>query len=259
MEADVPGVCRGQQPGLENERAEGERGLRRREVQRGQRDQVPQRAYGIGALAVAREPVAEGRRLILGVGARAAGSVQTHESDGGTRGSQALSHGQVPIARQRPREVQRRRQRAAPQHDRSRSRLQHRYLQARLQPDELVAAEPAKQRAIGEAAAQEDVLAVVHLEAVALEGVGRAPQPAPDLDHGRTRAGGGAVERGGDASEASADDHDATVRDGTIPAHRAPPTSIPRAATHAFSCVGSDTRRRIASSGRASIRSSSLR
>ena len=70
------------------------------------------------------------------------------------------------------------------------------------------AAQPLEQAAVGEAAAQEDVLAVVHLKAVALERVGGPAEPAPHLDERHARARVGAVERRRDPGEAAADHDD---------------------------------------------------
>ena len=94
------------------------------------------------------------------------------------------------------------------------------------------------------------MLPVVHLQPLALERVRRAAEPAPDLDQRHLRAGLRAVERGGDAGQAATDNHDAP--------HAATP-SIPRTATIAFSCAGSDTRPDSTAAGSESMRSSSRR
>jgi hypothetical protein len=75
----------------------------------------------------------------------------------------------------------------------------------------MLASEAREEGAIGLAAAQEDVLAVVHLQPVAVERVGRPAKPAPDLDEGHAGAGGGAVERRRDSREAPADDENAAL------------------------------------------------
>ena len=96
------------------------------------------------------------------------------------------------------------------------------------------------------------MLSVVELHAVALERVGRAAEPAPDLDERHLRPGGGTVESRRDAGEASAD------HDDTPPGAQTLPPSMLRSATQTFSRAGSDARSRKARSGSASIRSSSL-
>ena len=100
-----------------------------------------------------------------------------------------------------------------------------------------LAAEPREQGAVGRAAAQEHVLAVVEAHPVALEGVGRPAEPAPDLHERHVRAGRGAVERSRDPGQAAADHHD------TPPAAQAPPPSMLRIATQTFSRAGSDSAR----------------
>ena len=96
------------------------------------------------------------------------------------------------------------------------------------------------------------MLAVVDAEALALERVGGAAQLRPDLDERDVGAGVGSIKRGGDAREAPADHHDA------LPAHAPTPARL-RAATHAFSQVGTDMRRSRTSSGCFSIRVRSRR
>ena len=124
-------------------------------------------------------------------------------------------------------------QRAAPDPGRRLAGAEHGDIETLLDVDEVRAAEPLEQRPVGLAAAQEHVLAVVHPQAVALEGVGRAAEPAPDLDERHARARRGAVERRRDARQPAADHGD--------PSH-APAPSRPRAATQAFSRAGSDIR-----------------
>ena len=77
------------------------------------------------------------------------------------------------------------------------------------------------------------MLAVVDAQPVALEGVGRAAEPAPHLDERHLRAPLGTVERGGDARKASPDDERRGAR--RSPAARPTPPSMLRAATSAFS------------------------
>ncbi len=57
--ADVRGPGVREQADLEHHRRQGERGVARRQVHRGHRDEVPQVGHGVGRLAVVRQPVAE--------------------------------------------------------------------------------------------------------------------------------------------------------------------------------------------------------
>src|SRR5262249_25163209 len=97
------------------------------------------------------------------------------------------------------------------------------------------APQPLEQTPVGTAAAEEDVLAVVHQEPVALERVGRAAQPGPDLDQRRALAGPRAVEGRRDPREPPSDHEDAAL------AQAAAPRRL-RAATQAFFRIGSETR-----------------
>ena len=157
---------------------------------------------------------------------------------------------------------------AAPDHRRRRAGSQHGDLQALLQADQTRAADALEQRSVGLAAAQEHVLAVVHLETAALHRVGGAAEPAPHLHERDLRARLRAVERGGDAGEAPADHEHAALRAhdaggvssaGTLTRAHAPLPSTPRAATQAFSRAGSETRRTSTCAGSSSMRSSSRR
>ena len=107
------------------------------------------------------------------------------------------------------------------------------------------------------------MLAVVHLEAVALERVDGAAEAPPHLHERHRHSGLRAVERGGDAGQAAADDDHLPAPAMGGPAmgcasHAGTP-SMPRTATSAFSRAGSETRPRSTASGSASMRSSSRR
>ena len=126
MKADVTRVRSGQQPGAKHERRERERGLRGGEVQRRQGDQVPQRADRGRALAVTLEPIAERQPIERLFGARTervalrrvlwgpsgAGRLKAHQGERGPRGAEPLSDPQMRVTGERPRQMQRRGQRA---------------------------------------------------------------------------------------------------------------------------------------------------
>jgi len=70
-------------------------------------------------------------------------------------------------------------------------------------------AEPAQQVLVGRAAAQEHVLAVVHVEVTAPERVRQTAELRPSLVERDLGAGVPAAQRGRDAGQAAADDRDA--------------------------------------------------
>jgi hypothetical protein len=106
--AHVAAVVALQQADLEHRRGQRQRGLVRVEVQRGQREQVPQRIHRGGALAALAQPVAEvdlveGRIL----------PVEARHGDGHAGGLQPLGSAQEGVAREGAHEVQGRGQTAA--------------------------------------------------------------------------------------------------------------------------------------------------
>jgi hypothetical protein len=114
MKADVARVVVLEQARAQHERAERQRPPRRRNVQRRQRDQVPQSSDGGLALSVLGEPVTERRfagplRFERGV------RVELCERERRSRRAKPLRDGEMAVARERAGEVQRRRQRAAAQ------------------------------------------------------------------------------------------------------------------------------------------------
>ena len=179
VEADVARVGARQQAVLEHERAERQRGLAAGQVQGRQRDQVPQRGDRSRSLPVAlratrRTCTSSSAFARRGRGARARARRAPRQAlgeatDGGS--GRARPRGAAAPAAIRG---------AAPQG--SAPGLSTGISSRACTPTRSVAAEPLEQRAIGRAAAQEDVLAVVHPQAVALERVGRAAEPAPHLD-----------------------------------------------------------------------------
>jgi hypothetical protein len=203
---------------------------------------------------VAREPRAEGllvERAIL--------RVEAAQRQRGPHRSRAVGGGEVGVARERAGEMQRGGQPRAPQAAGRPARRQHGDVEPRLQRRRFARAEALEQREVVGTAAQEDVLPVVEAQAVAVERVGGAAEARTDLEQRHARAGVGAVQRGGDAGEAAADDCD-------VPGHRAPTSTRPvaarpaalasePAATHAFSHGGSEMRPRSTSPGERSMRS----
>jgi hypothetical protein len=111
------------------------------------------------------QPAAERAAVELGVI-----GVQRTQCPGAKRRTQALTEAQLAVAQQRAREVQRRRQpRRATQHVHAPVGAHHGDLKAPLQPHATIAAKAIEQRPIGVKAAQEDVLAVVERQPLALE------------------------------------------------------------------------------------------
>ena len=215
------------------------------QIQGRQRDQVPQRGDGLAILAVRCEPLAERDRV-----ERRISGVEPSERERRARGPDPAQRREPRVARERAGQLDGSGQVPAAQYVRALAGSQNGDLESLLKRDELGAAEPLQQRPVGGAAAQEHMLAVVHLQPVALEGVGRAPEPAPHLDERDRCAGLGAVERRGDPGEPAPDHQHAS--------HAGTPIS-PRTATSAFSWAGSDTRPARIAAGSASIRSSRRR
>jgi len=127
LKADVARVGAGEQAVCEHECAERQRCLGRRQVQRGQRDQVPQRAHRLRALVVAVEPRSERHPV-----ERLVAEVQAGERERREGSARPLTQGQVGVARQRAGQVQRRGERPTPQHRPPGTGLQHRDLKPRL-------------------------------------------------------------------------------------------------------------------------------
>jgi hypothetical protein len=102
---------------------------------------------------VAGEPLAEAQLIKALPRPAACGSAEEHQRQRRARRAEALCACHVRIARQRARQVQWRRQRAAAQQEGRRARLQHRDLQPWLNRHQVVAAESLQQGAVGGAAA----------------------------------------------------------------------------------------------------------
>ena len=116
----------------------------------------------------------------------------------------------MPVPGERRSEVGGRRQADAPDARRRLIRRQHRHVEASLHGDHLAAADALDEGAVLRAAAHEDVLAVVHQQAVAPERPRAAAQASAPLDQRDGRAGVGGVERRGDARQPAAHHDDPT-------------------------------------------------
>ncbi len=162
VKADVARVGAGQQAGAEHERAERQRGLRRRAgsasaARSGPTARRPLRDPGRGPRAIRRTSPRRSAGIV---------GVQAHQRERRPRGARALGDasdaGSGRARRPRcsgagsePRRSTRRRG----------ARASARGSPAAAAPHEVRAAEPREQRPVGHAAAQEHVLAVVHLAA----------------------------------------------------------------------------------------------
>ncbi len=204
------------------------------------------------ALATLGQPVAERAPIhlrVIGVD-----RVQRAHRPGHAR---AFAEAEQRVPEHRGREVQRRRERRAPQLRRRAAGCEHRDLEPALERDPVGSAESVEQLPVRRAAAQEHVLSVVGADPVARERVGGPAQPSTRLHQRHARAGARAVQRRRDPGEPAADHGDA--------AHAAARVSVAwpvggrrlrlRAATHAFSQTGSEIRRSRTSFGSIAIRS----
>ena len=245
--AHVARVGARQQPGLEDHRGERKRGLSGGQVERGQGDQVPEGVHRRRTLAPLLEPVAEAHVVECPVL-----EIEAREGERHAHGAQPLGGRQEGVGGKRGRQMQGGLQAVAAELPTGAVRGQHRDREPLLQHRVALHAEPAQQRPVVGAAAQEDVLAVVHLEVAALERVGGAAEPRAHLQQRDPHAGICQVEGGRDAGQAAAH-HDRGAA-----AHAAASIRL-RAATQAFSQPGKDTRSRTTSSGDSSIRSSRRR
>ncbi len=202
-EADVRGPRIGEQPGLEDHRRQRQRGLVGGGVQGGHADQVPERLDRPRRLPVPAQPVAEGlpvqRRVV---------QVQAAQGERGPPGGQSLPGVQVRVGGQAAAEVQRHRQRIAPQGaEPAGGDVADRDVQPGLDLHLVGDAEALQQPAVGGAAAQEDVLAVVDPQLAASERGGETAQPGPGLDQGHLDARVGQSQRSRDPGQPPAD-HD---------------------------------------------------
>ena len=255
---DVGGVPGPQQRGLHHGGGQRQVGVIAVHVERGHREQVPQHPPRPLVLPVGGEPVTQPLPVKLRFR-----RVQGRHGERGPAHAQPLGAGEEAVAHEGLAHVQRAGQRGPAQACPS-PRRQHGDVEPVLQRRRPGHAEPGEQAAVGHAAAQEHVLAVVDHEAAAAERGGRTAQAGPGLGQRDVGAHLAERDRGGDAGQAATDHDDLARR-----AHRAAPfpaapaprgrsaTTSDRAATSAFSRGDSDIRRSRTTPGVAAIRSSS--
>src|SRR5262249_56766454 len=116
------------------------------------------------------------------------GGVEAREAARRARDADALAQRQVAKAQEAPGEVRRRRERAAADPGRRRAGREDGDREPALDRREVLDAEPAQERAVCRAAAQEDMLAVVDAHALALGRPGRAADGGARLEKPPARA-----------------------------------------------------------------------
>lgn len=179
-----------------------------------------------------------------------------------TAEAQPVGEGEVAVPDKRAGEVQRRRQRVAPQPGDHRlapipgRRADHRDGETLLQRGGVGGPDALQEALVGAAATQVDVLTVVEGEPVAGERPRRTAEARPRLEEGHRGPAVEAADRRRQPGEPAADDHDVRARPGAdAPARRRAPADAPgdsvahepaparlRAATQAFSQAGSEMR-----------------
>jgi hypothetical protein len=254
--ADVGGAGIGQQPGAEDHGGQRQGGVGGAGVEGGDADQVPQRFDAAVGLAVAAQPAGEVLAVEGGVV-----RVEAAQRERGAGDGEALAGGEVGVAGERGRQVEGDGQRGAAQAAQPVAvGVEHRYVEAPLQRGERRAADPVEEAAVGGAATQVDVLAVVHAQlaqgGLAGEGEGESSQARAGLDEGDGQAPVGERQRRGDSRQSAPDDQ-RPARRGHGLCRRASMPDRPRTATSAFCGPGSATRPRSTASGSASMRSRS--
>src|SRR5262249_8314757 len=148
---------------------------------------VPEAVDGGVALALLGEPVAEAARV-----ERWVGELETRQASRGPRRPQAGRERERSEAQQARRAVRRARQAGAPGPGGAAAGRRDGERQAIVKPRAILDAEPAQEAAVGVAAAQEDVLPVVDLEALVSSRPGGAAQADARLEERDARAGVGA-------------------------------------------------------------------
>ena len=265
-DADIRRVPAGQQGGLHH--GGGERQVRvvPGDVQRGDREQVPQRPPGMFALPVGGQPVTEALPVKLG-----AGRVEPRHGQGGGYHAQSFGIRKMLVAGQCLAHVQRAGERRAAQPGAA-ARAQHGDVEPVLERHRAGHAEPGQQAAVGGAAAQEHVLPVVHGQAAAAERAGGTAQARPGFEQRDPGPRLGERDGGGDAGQPAA--HHRHVRRDRPRSHRAAPgaaaggrgrrrggrtaaVASDLTATPAFSLADSETRRVSTAAGVAAMCSSS--
>ena len=160
---DVGRVPAGQQSGLHH--GGGERQVRvvSGDVERGDREQIPQRPPGMFALPVGGQPVTEALPVKLG-----AGRVEPGHGEGGGHHAQSFGKRKMLVAGQCLAHVQRAGEHRAAQPG-APARAQHGDVEPVLERHRSGHAKPGQQATVGGAAAQEHVLPVVHGQLAAAE------------------------------------------------------------------------------------------
>lgn len=174
--ADVGGAGLGEESGLEDLRGQGQRGVRRGGVQRGDTDQVPQGLDGARRLAVPGEPAAEVDGVERGVVGVEAAERQCGAADTGPLGER-----EVRVAGQSGGQVEGHRQCVAAQPSQPGTRgtpdVENGHVQTVLQGRQTRPVDAVEEPAVGGAAAQIDMLSVVDRQFAAPEGEGEAAEP----------------------------------------------------------------------------------
>jgi hypothetical protein len=192
-----------EQPGAEDLGGQRQRGVVRVEVERGDRDDAPQRGDDRVVLAVPAQEVAERPRV-----ERQVARVEPLERQSAADRPQPVGRAEQAVPDQGRGEVTRGRDAAGAGQPRAPPvGAQHRDVQAALQHDVLLRAEPAQQPPIGVAAAQEHVLAVVDRELAAPERERRTAEARAPFEQHHRLPGIGQAQGRRDAGQPPADDY----------------------------------------------------
>ena len=212
--ADVGGVGLVEQAGPEDGRGQGEAGVVRAQVEGGRAHDVEQGRERQVVLAVPPQEPAQGLGVERGV--RGVEALQGERAAHGPKPGRGRQHG---VAQQGGREVRRRGQPRPPQPRLGAGRdgalvraRDDRDVEAALQRGRGGGVDPVEEPAVGRAAPQEDVLAVVDGELAAAERERLATQPRTRLEQRHGLAGVGQSQRGGGAGQTTAHHDDVHVR-----------------------------------------------
>ena len=175
-----------------------------RQVQRRQRDQVPQLCDRRGGLSIRAQPRPE--RLAVERGIR---GIERAQRGSCAKRVQTLSAAERRKADERRHEVERRGQRRSPQERRRLPFAEDRHAQSRLDRDEVLDAQALEEAAVRGAAAEQHVLPVVDPVLLAAHRVRRSTEPRACVEERDARAVVGEIERRRDPGEAAADDRNA--------------------------------------------------
>ena len=155
-DADVARVGRVEEPRAEDHRRERERSLRGGQVERRERDQVPELRDGGVGLLVRAEPFAERPRV-----ERLVGGIELAERGGAAERVDAVAECEAASSAGAWGRDAAGRERRAAQERRRLAFAQHGDAQPRLDRNEVLDPEPCEEAAVGRAAAQKHVLSVV--------------------------------------------------------------------------------------------------